>query len=220
MKAANKVKTQSRSEKSLSDGSQTHVVYTGPSMSPTLKPGDRLQVVPDAGRKVRRGDVIVFSYPKDGPQITHRVMAVDSSGIRTRGDNNTDIDPWLLSPDDILGRVDYAQRGNRKRRVFGGPAGELVALSRRTIRIIDKRTSPLMHPLYSGLARSRFLSRWPRHWIKTRVVSFHRPGGTELQLLLGRHVIGRCLRGETRWRIRRPFRVLVDETRLPVNPSK
>jgi hypothetical protein len=56
--------------------------------------------------------------------------------------------------------------------------------------------------------------------IKTKVISFDRAEGTELQLLLGRRVIGRWLPGMTQWLIRRPFRLFVDEGSLPENPGK
>jgi hypothetical protein len=44
--------------------------------------------------------------------------------------------------------------------------------------------------------------------------------GKELQLLMGRRVIGRWLPGMSRWHIRRPFRLFVDEASLPENPAR
>jgi hypothetical protein len=37
---------------------------------------------------------------------------------------------------------------------------------------------------------------------------------------MGRRVVGRWLPGMTRWYIRRPFRLFVDEESLPENPGK
>ena len=52
------------------------------------------------------------------------------------------------------------------------------------------------------------------------MISLNRDGETELQLLMGRRVIGRWLPGRTGWSIRRPFRLFVDEAALPENPAK
>jgi signal peptidase I len=197
---------------------QNWITYTGPSMNPTLKAGDRLHVVPYDGRKIQPGDVIVFHPPEERRKITHRVIAVCSDGIRTRGDNCSHPDPWLLSRDHILGRVVFAYRGKKRRRVFGGPFGRLAVLFLRMFRIIDFRISPLGYPPYLWLAQSRLLKRWLHPIIKTRVVTFRRQKGEELHLLLGHRVIAKRLPGSTQWHIRRPFRLLIDETSLP-NPS-
>jgi signal peptidase len=195
------------------------LTYTGTSMNPTLKAGDRLQVIPYHGREIRRGDVIVFLSPGGDGKITHRVISVDSRGIRTRGDNSQ-VDAWGLNPEDILGRVVSVQRGNRLRRVVGGPMGHLFAVAVRAMRLIDSGISYLLRPAYHQLTQAGLLRRWLHAWIEIRVVSFNRPRGTELQLFMGPRMIGRRVPGGTRWKIRRPFRLFVDETALPGNPSK
>jgi signal peptidase len=194
--------------------------FMGPSMKPTLKPGDGLKVIPYNGRKIRRGDVIVFLSPKDNHKITHRVLSIDSQGIRTRGDNNNKIDPETISPDKVLGRVVYAERGNRRRRVFGGPVGHFFAVTIRALHQVDSGISSLLHPSYHWLSRAGVFGRWLHTRMKTRVVSFNRSQGRELQLVMGQFVIGRLLPGRTRWHIRRPFRLFVDESSLPEHPSK
>lgn len=188
-------------------------IHIGPSMSPTLRPGDQIVVVPYDGWKARRGDVIVFRGP-GGQQIAHRAVRVESQGIRTRGDNNRDMDPWTLSPEDILGQVVYVQRAKRRRKVFGGLAGRVFGAIVRGAHLLDASISRLLRPTYHRLARRRFATRFMSRHLQTRVVSFIRPEGLELHLLVGRLVIGRRLPGEAQWCIRRPFRLLVDETRL------
>ena len=68
--------------------------YIGSSMNPTLKPGDRLDIHSSHWQDIRRGDVIVFISPTDESKAVHRVILVDSNGLRTRGDNCNRIDPW------------------------------------------------------------------------------------------------------------------------------
>ena len=79
--------------------------YSGPSMNPTLKAGDSLRVAPYENTRINVGDVVVFHTPERERHVTHRVISVDSRGVRTRGDNNNKTDSWLLRPDEIIGRI-------------------------------------------------------------------------------------------------------------------
>jgi hypothetical protein len=194
--------------------------YIGPSMNPTLKSGDGINVIPYGKRKIRIGDVIVFPSPKGHHNVIHRIISVDSQGIRTRGDNNSNIDPWTLCHDGIIGHVFRVQRGNRRRSIHGGLRGLLYSLGIRATRMIDSKISSLLHPAYHWLARTGALRPLLSGRMQTRVLSFDRSNGTELQLLMGRRVIGRLLPGRSQWVIRRPFRLFVDEAALPENPSK
>jgi len=195
--------------------SEKFMMYTGPSMNPTLKAGDRLSVMPYNGQNIRRGDVVVFLSPENAQQITHRVISVSREGIRTRGDNNINMDSSVLKPKDILGRVVVAQRRNKLVRIYGGKKGQLYALTIRAIHRIDLAISLLLRPVYHKLAESGVFRRLAFIQKKIRVLSFERPSGTEHQLLIGKHVIGRFLPEKDHWQIRRPFRFFVDEESLP-----
>jgi len=201
----------------MKPGSLKSIIYTGPSMNPTLRSGDGLQIIPYNGKKIRSGDVIVFNSPEDGRKITHRVVSINSAGIKTRGDNNKNIDPWLLSSEKIIGRVVYAQRGKRRRTIFGGMIGQSYSVTYRVARKFSSAISPLLRPPYHWLAQAGFIKRWLKIWTKLQILSLKRPAGQELQLLLGPHVIGRLLPGRVQWNIRRPFRLIVDEESLPIN---
>jgi hypothetical protein len=194
--------------------------YIGSSMNPTLKPGDRLQITPYDGKEIRRGDVIVFSPPGESSKIIHRVASVDSKGIKTKGDNNNGVDEWNLGPDNIIGRVISAQRGDRRRLVFGGSLGQLLSVAINAIDKMDSGVSNLLSPAYQRLASSDIFKKWLPDRMKTRVISFDRAAGKELQLLMGKRVIGRLLPGKTGWHIRRPFRLFVDEETLPENKAE
>ena len=196
------------------------MTYIGPSMRPILKPGDRLQVISYDRQRIRRGDVVVVVPPGGAAKIIHRVVSAGSQGIKTRGDNCNRVDQWVLSPDRILGRVLYARRRNRRRRVFGGSLGHLLGVTIRAINGIDQRVSGLLHPAYEWSARAGMFRRLLPAQMTPRVISFSRPEGTELQLLMGRWLIGRRLPGRSRWYIRRPFRLFVDENSLLENPSR
>ena len=194
--------------------------YIGPSMNPLFKSGDRLKIISHHQDKIRVGDVVVFDSPEDEAKVVHRVVSVSSNGIKTRGDNCDQVDPWVLSPDHIVGRVVSAQRGKRRRRVFGGVVGQLFGVAIRAIHAIDARISSRLRPAYNRLALTGIFSRWLPSRMRPRVISFNRAEGLELQLVMGRRVIGRRLEGKSGWNIRRPFRLFVDEESLPENPGK
>ena len=205
---------------SISQIELNNITYIGPSMNPTLKSGDRLCVSPCDGQRIQRGDVVVLISPEDGSRVVHRVVSSNPSGIRTRGDNNNQCDPWVLSPDNIVGCVVSLRRGNRRLRVFGGLLGHFYAIVIRAINIIDLNLTPLLRPFYQRLARAGVCRRWLPRRMRPRVISFNRDEGTELQLVMGQRVIGRWLEGKSGWNIRRPFRLFVDEETLPGNPGK
>jgi signal peptidase len=186
-------------------------------MNPTLRAGDGLQVEPYEGKKIRVGDVVVFISPENGHNITHRVISIDSEGIRTRGDNNKNKDSWVLSPEGIIGRVIYAHRGKIRKKVLGGFTGELFSATVRLEKTLDSRISSLLRPAYRWMVKTGFLRRLLNLQMKLIVITLNRTDGTELQLLVGRHVIGKLRRGDTQWQIQRPFRLFVDEKSLPTN---
>lgn len=82
-------------------GYRLFVVTTG-SMRPALPPATLLLVAPAA--QLRVGDVITF-HPGPTATTTHRVVSVDASGVRTKGDANPSADYWRLTPDQIVGKV-------------------------------------------------------------------------------------------------------------------
>jgi len=196
---------------------QNHpIIYTGPSMRPTLRGGDALIVRPYKGQRIRRGDVIVF-HPDGDPDrmVTHRVVSITPSGVMTKGDNNGEADPWLLKPDDIIGKVVYARRGDRLVCIHGGLWGRLVLAIQRLLLRLDMSVSPVLRPLYHGLARSGILNKLVPQSIRPKVVAFRRSNGLEMQLMIGGYVIGRLRPGSKEWYIKRPFRLFIDEPSLP-----
>ena len=161
----------------MSNSPIKYIIYTGPSMNPTLQTGDMLYVVPyNKDRKVRRGDVVVFLTPDGGRRITHRVISINSGIIRTRGDNNSKVDNYLLSHDNLVGRVVYAFRKKKRLRIYGGGVGRLFAMAVQAIRKIRlyRRIRlyvfPLLRPAYHHLVKSGILRRYLLPYMKTKIV--------------------------------------------------
>ena len=194
---------------------QRYINYVGPSMNPLFVDGDGLHIVPYEDRAIRPGDVIVFVPPGGETKIVHRVISADMQGIKTKGDNAGASDPWVLTPDNILGRVTYIQRRNKKRNICDGFMGRVMACAFHWMHRGDAVISFLLHPVYQGLCRSTFLRKRLHRLVKPRVLSFRRPEGMEQQLVVGHRLIGRRRPGKGYWEIRRPFRLCVDESLLP-----
>jgi hypothetical protein len=173
-----------------------------------------LEVTPYRGRSVRKGDIVVFSPPGQTQKIAHRVVRNDPDGIRTRGDNCFAADDWLLSPDDIIGFVSAVRRRGRRRLILGGMVGSVSSLVLMAGVFAKWIVRPAARRMYLRLGSPRWFSGILLAAPGTRCVSFKRISGTELQFLIGRHVVGMRSASDHRWRISPPFRLLLDETSL------
>ena len=191
------------------------VFCRGESMRPLLRPGDRIVFAPCRVEELKRGDVIIFILPGQRERVVHRVISTGPAGIQTKGDANPYGDAWGLRQEDIVGRAVSVERGGRAIPVAGGLAGCLLAALIRVFRTSDHLASHVLNPCYRGLARSGlFRARLPPA-LRPRVITFERDGAREMQLVLGRRIIGRRPAGAGSWIIRRPFRIFVDEQVLP-----
>jgi signal peptidase len=189
--------------------------YVGNSMIPTLKTGDVLGVVTYKKRKIRAGDVIAFRSPRKGRLTAHRVVSVDQRGVRTKGDSALKKDDWVLHPDEVIGRVVSVWRGKKKISIWGGLGGQLYALALWAAKCADHALITVLRPFYIWLAEQGILRRVFPKLNRPQISCFKNREGTELQLRLGSRVIGRCLSGQDKWLIRRPFRLFIDESTLP-----
>ncbi len=190
------------------------VFYRGPSMYPTLQPTDVLHVRAYEGREIRRGDVIVFACPGSSAAVAHRVVTLDPRGLGTMGDNNDAADTCFVTARDVKGQVEYAQRGRKLRRIYGGRLGRFTGAAMRLRKACHSRFRALGSPVYHWLAQSGVLRKCSPGLLRPKVVRFDRQGATELQLCLGKRSIGRLPPDRDRWQIRYPYRLFVDEADL------
>jgi hypothetical protein len=178
-------------------------------MWPVLRPLDEIDAEPLGPLSPRLGDVIAFRPPGEEHVVAHRLLTIHPEGLLTRGDNCVAPDAWLVSPDAVLGRVTSVVRRGRRRRIHGGLLGRCTAGATRARNTACRLAVAVLRRPYHVLARISPLRLQPR------VAGFHRPGGTEFELLLGRRSIGRWLPGPKEWAIRAPYRLLVDPRSLP-----
>jgi signal peptidase I len=190
------------------------ILHVGNSMNPLLKSLDILCVIPYDNSKIQQGDVIVFFPPAGKHKITHRVISIREQYIKTQGDNNNDIDLWVLAPTDIIGRVIYLQRKNRRIYVAGGIKGHLLAIVIKKLNLIKLKIFSLLRPFYHWLIQSNILKqKWLLNSPRTRILVFNNPDGKSYQLVIGNNIIGKKLPAG-QWKIRHPFKLFIDETSL------
>jgi len=187
----------------------------GPSMKPTLKPGDLLRVKPYQGAALKRGDIIVFHPPHENQLVTHRLVSVRGGELRVRGDNNSRTDPWLIPPESIVGRVSQVKRTARFRKLASGPVGSVYGVLIGGVNGARRQLFYLGRPAYRWLASRGGLHRlWP-FGLPFKVMAVRRDEGLEFKLVLAGRVIGKLPPHQHRWWIRPPFRLLIDEKSLP-----
>jgi len=191
------------------------VFCRGESMRPLFRPGDRIVFVPCRVEELKRGDVIIFLPPGKQERVVHRVVSKGPEGIRTRGDANHNPDGWVIRQEDIIGRAVAVERYGQITPVAGGLAGCLLAACIRAVRRADHLASHVLNPCYRGIARTGLIRALLSPALRPRVIMFERDGAREMQLVLGRRIIGRRPAGAAAWTIRRPFRIFVDEQALP-----
>jgi SynChlorMet cassette protein ScmC len=194
--------------------------YVGPSMNPTLREPEIMEIVPYDNRPLRVGDVVFFLPPETDQPVVHRIVRVTPAGISTLGDNNTQEDTFLLQPKSIKGQVVAARRGQKRRKIAGGLQGRLTGRWLRWRRVLDRGVSPLLHPLYYALSRCGLIARLLPAPFRPRVVVFHAQGRDQFQLLLGQRIIGRYDDYRNQWQIQRPFQLFVDERVLQRQQDK
>lgn len=183
-------------------------------MQPTLRPGDIIFARRNP-RKIRQGDIIVFSHPQEKRLIIHRIAYIGAPGIKTRGDNNGNMDEGFLSAKDIIGKVEYIHRFGKRIRVMGGFFGQVYVYFLRIMFGVKASLIVILHPVYHWFARNFILRRIFTTYLKNRIIVFHRPEGGELKLFLGRRAIATFSPRTKRWQIQRPFKLFIDESLLP-----
>jgi len=208
----------------LFGGNRLAVKYTGSSMNPTLRHPDLIEVIPYAGKPIRCGDVVYYEPSTGGPKVIHRVVRVTAKGICTRGDNNCENDPYLLQPSDVIGQVKAAWRSDKRRIITGGTFGIWSGYRAKICDRLNKILSPTLHGIYHGISANGFLLYLLPASKQPRIVEFkQRYQPSILKLMVNGHVIGRYDVWRKLWVIDRPWRLIIDERKLPVvaeSPSR
>lgn len=189
--------------------------HIGPSMNPTLKAQDLLEIKTFHNQRPQVGDIIFFQPPGHDIYVVHRIISITANGYLSRGDNSNNADPWFLEKNNIYGRVIAAHQGNRRRKIAGGIIGRLTGFSCQTQQKLMSLAIKLFGSIYRSLLTDGIL-RWliPVR-LTPQVATFKSATIASHRLLLGSRIIGSYDESLLRWQIRRPYRLFIDESSLP-----
>jgi len=84
-------------------------------MKPLFRHGYILACEKAAFDTLRKRDIIVFSAPRSGEKIVHRIIRIDfrKRHIKTKGDGSLLPDPFTIREEDIIGRItSYSRSGS------------------------------------------------------------------------------------------------------------
>ena len=80
-----------------------YVVLSG-SMEPTIETGSICFINKHADiKKIKENDIIAFKH-NNGTLVTHRAVEITDSGIKTKGDNNKNIDGNTVEEENFVGK--------------------------------------------------------------------------------------------------------------------
>ena len=89
-------------------GYKTAVVVSE-SMVPELQVGDMLLIKQVDYDSLQVGDIIAYEQEINEKTvvIVHRIYEIKDNYIRTKGDNNPDVDTWIATKHNLVGKVIY-----------------------------------------------------------------------------------------------------------------
>jgi signal peptidase I len=80
-------------------------VGVGWSMEPYIENGDTIVILTDdyPGFFANVGDVLVFQY--NNMAVAHRIYNIQNGNYYVKGDNNENVDPWIIDSDSVIGKI-------------------------------------------------------------------------------------------------------------------
>ena len=192
--------------------------YIGPSMQPLFRPGDGIVVDLDVEfSALIAGDIICFPKP-DEPTITvvHRIIGFNANGAITRGDNNSEIDPYTIISEMKPQLVVKLKRGSKTIRVANGRIGMCVHRKNLITRQFRRNLFPIARNLCLLIANLGVLYRLKLYDNKLTFNTFKRDQREDKLLMLNKRRIGhRDVDGS--WHIRFPWRFFINPNKIDEN---
>ena len=197
------------------DQEKLHVIYRGSSMNPTFFEPEMLTVVPYREKEPKKGDIICYRVDQKDENIVHRIIAIGNSGIKTRGDNSTCADDYIVDKEAVIGMVVSSRKYDEIRPVYGGRAGVLAMYLRRGYRTTDRFLTKILQKSYFYLAASGIFRKLKPNNMVFKVAVFERYRTKYPKLILNGRTVGTYDFRKMAWKVKRPYRLFVDEQNLP-----
>jgi hypothetical protein len=117
----------------LAEGLAVRLTVHGGSMSPWIRDGDVLTIVPREGAgDPRPGDVVAFRRPGGERLVVHRLVSRAPGGWIAHGDRCSAPDGFVAGSE-VLGTVERVTRGTRRRLLPQGLLGLALSTSSRIV---------------------------------------------------------------------------------------
>lgn len=207
--------THDTTEPSFFGDKSVPIVYTGPSMNPTLSEPDLLKVIPYSQVKGSVGDVICYFSPEKNYNIVHRIVRITNGGYITQGDNNLQADSKIVKPEFVIGKVAYACRAQRIRVIAGGGRGYTIFIVHQYLkkaRIVLMRVLRIIMPVLMTLKK---VLRLASVEIKPRIIIFSNRQRKYGKLFFKDILIGEYNLKINNWSIRFFYTLFIDHRKLP-----
>jgi len=190
----------------------SEIICNGPSMKPTLMPGDKIETENVVFDELRPGDIIVYNNPENiRMNVIHRITGCDADGLITRGDNNSRTDPYRVRSEHRPLKVVAIERGARHMAI--GKHGMILhrlRMVQRKYRVFKRK---YLYSIYASIADSKIF--YPAGCLfKTEIRKFKRPRGIEFQLFIGKHRVGVLHPWKEKWYIHFPWRIFIKPPEL------
>lgn len=189
--------------------------YIGPSMQPLFQPGDGIVVDSKvAFSELNKGDIICFQKPDNHAVIVvHRIIKFNAEGAITRGDNNSDIDPYTITSAIKPQLVIKIKRGSQTIKVANGWMGMLVHRKNLVNRQFRRNLFPLIRTLCLIIANLGILYRLKLYDNRLTFKTFKcQQREDEFMLLNNRRIGHRDVDGS--WHIRFPWRFFINPAKI------
>lgn len=179
---------------------------------PTFRTGQLLYIRPEV-QNLKPGDVIIFYEPKHCKHVVHRVVAVTSEGLTTRGDHNLQCDELPVAYGQVVGRVDTADFGGVLEQVVGGQRGLRTAKMRWLRLELRARFRQFFAAPYRVIINSPAVRRWAKCLFKLKFdyITLRTSRGTVVKALYRGRVIARWQPSLSRFECRRPYDLWLTE---------
>lgn len=184
-------------------------------MYPTLRSVDN--IITEKYKKrddIRVGDIIVYPHPNKIFDVVHRIIEIREDGVITRGDNNNQIDPYVIKFDDIKGKITVITRGKKSITITGGRIGYIIhriMLARKYTVLFFKIPISRVSAIITDSKFFNFLDPL----FKVKIVYVNGKNGTNREILkLGNRAIGKRDIQNGEWFIKFPYKFFIKKERL------
>jgi len=195
--------------------------YCGRSMIGTFRIGDCLTVNPVLLNSICKGDVVVFrglNERGEEKELVHRVMAVYSDHLITRGDNSPSVDTKVVTAENLVGLTTHFERNGRRHRIRGGHLGLLRAGLFHALFPLFRLARVVGGPAYRWLRESGLVA-----WLWCPIlkkIHLRTNKGLLIKYTYKKRTVGRSWPEKGRFKCRKPYDLVLRFSNLCDKQSK